>query len=158
MPKMTKPAAPSYPRTSKNSAQLDREIEAALASKPSAYGVDTIRPRSYAGQPLPTERSTPAYGVDTIRPRSYAGQPLPAQVHAPRRKAPSHARKKKIDPHDAKRSLLAAGIDFSRDFHTLSSDQKDLILAAAKETGYRKRKDAPGSKARMYFQYLSRLS
>jgi len=43
------------------------------------------------------------------------------------------------------------------DFHRLSSSEVDLILNMARATGYRKRKDAPGSTARMYFQYLSRL-
>jgi hypothetical protein len=79
-----------------------------------------------------------------------------------RRKPPgkstsSHARKK-IDPHEAKQRLEAAGIDFSRDFHTLPSREVDLILEAARAAGYRKSKDAPGSTARMYFQYLSRLT
>lgn len=68
-----------------------------------------------------------------------------------------HARKKKLDPHEAKQRLKNAGIDFSRDFHQLSSNQKDLLLASVRTTGYRKRKDAPGSTARMYFQYLARL-
>jgi hypothetical protein len=68
----------------------------------------------------------------------------------------SHARKK-IDPHEAKQRLEAAGIDFSRDFHTLPSREVDLVLGAAHTAGYRKSKGAPGSTARMYFQYLSRL-
>jgi hypothetical protein len=68
----------------------------------------------------------------------------------------SHARKK-IDPHEAKQRLEAAGIDFSRDFHTLPSREVDLVLDAARTAGYRKSKGAPGSTARMYFQYLSRL-
>jgi len=68
----------------------------------------------------------------------------------------SHARKK-IDPHEAKQRLEAAGIDFSRDFHTLPSREVDLVLGAARTAGYRKSKGAPGSTARMYFQYLSRL-
>lgn len=69
----------------------------------------------------------------------------------------SHATKKKIDPHAAKQRLETAGIDFSKDFHTLSSHSKDTLLEVARAAGYRKRKDAPGSTARMYFQYLSRL-
>lgn len=68
----------------------------------------------------------------------------------------SHARKK-IDPHEAKQRLEAAGVDFSRDFHALPSSQVDLVLNASRAAGYRKRKDAPGSTARMYFQRLSRL-
>jgi hypothetical protein len=34
---------------------------------------------------------------------------------------------------------------------------KQLVAETAREAGYRKRKDATGSTARMYFQYLSRL-
>jgi len=78
-------------------------------------------------------------------------------VHAARPAGSAHARKKKLDPHEAKQRLKSAGLDFTRDFHTLPSSQKDLLLASARTTGYRKRKDASGSTARMYFQYLSRL-
>ncbi len=69
----------------------------------------------------------------------------------------SHARKKKIDPQEAKRLLASDGIDFRRDFHKLPSYETQRLADMAKLTGYRKRKDAPGSTARMYFQYLSRL-
>ena len=69
----------------------------------------------------------------------------------------SHARKKKIDHYEAKRRLEAAGIDFSRDSDELRMSDKQLVADTAREAGYRKRKNAPGSTARMYFQYLSRL-
>ena len=69
----------------------------------------------------------------------------------------AHARKKKISPAEAKRLLQADGIDFSQDFHALPSYELHRIVDMAKMTGYRKRKDAPGSTARMYYQYLSRL-
>jgi len=68
-----------------------------------------------------------------------------------------HARKKKIAPREMKRRLTAAGIDFSQDFHQLPRSAVDLILDGARATGYRKSKGAPGSTARMYFQYLNRL-
>ena len=71
--------------------------------------------------------------------------------------SPSHARKKKIGPHEAKQLIQSDGIDFRRDFHELSSHEVQRILEIAQLAGYRKRKDAPGSTARMYFQYLSRL-
>lgn len=71
--------------------------------------------------------------------------------------SPAHARKKKLDPYEARMRLGAAGIDFRRDFHELSSNEVGTVLDMAREAGYRKRKDAPGSTARMYFQYLSRL-
>ena len=69
----------------------------------------------------------------------------------------SHARKKKISPHEAKQLLQSDGIDFRRDFHELSSYEVQRILEIARLAGYQKRKDAPGSTARMYFQYLDRL-
>lgn len=75
-------------------------------------------------------------------------------------KAPSqsHARKKKIDHREAKRLLESEGIDFSRDYHeSASMSQGNRIAEVAKQAGYRKSKNAPGSTARMYFQYLSRL-
>ena len=72
--------------------------------------------------------------------------------------SPSHARKKKLDHHEAKRLLEAEGVDFTRDYHaSVSMSQGNRIAEVARQAGYRKRKDAPGSTARMYFQYLSRL-
>lgn len=70
----------------------------------------------------------------------------------------SHTRKEKINHHEAKRLLESEGIDFSRDYYaSISMSQGNRIAEVAKQAGYRKRKDAPGSTARMYFQYLSRL-
>ena len=72
--------------------------------------------------------------------------------------ASAHARKKKLDHHEAKRLLEAEGIDFTRDYHAgVSLSQGNRIAEVARQAGYRKRKDAPGSTARMYFQHLSRL-
>ena len=71
---------------------------------------------------------------------------------------PVHARKKKLDHHEAKRLLKSEGIDFTRDYHAgVSMSQGNRIAEVAKLAGYRKSKTAPGSTARMYFQYLSRL-
>jgi hypothetical protein len=78
------------------------------------------------------------------------------QAHA-RVSGDAHARKKKISPNEAKQLLQSDGVDFQRDFHELPSYEVQRILEIAKMTGYRKRKDAPGSTARMYYQYLSRL-
>lgn len=69
----------------------------------------------------------------------------------------AHARKKKIDHREAKRLLQSDDIDFRRDFHELSSEEVQRVLEVAHLAGYRKRKDASGSTARMYFQYLGRL-
>ncbi len=64
---------------------------------------------------------------------------------------------KRITVSEAKQKLQAAGIDFSADFHVLRSDDVGLLLAMARATGYRKAKNAPGSRARMFFAYLARV-
>lgn len=42
------------------------------------------------------------------------------------------------------------------DFHTLSSDQVDKLVEYAVSTGYRKPKNASGSRARYFYAYLQR--
>lgn len=79
------------------------------------------------------------------------------KLSAARRAGQTHARKKKISPQEAKQLIQSDDIDFGRDFFELSSSEVQRVLEVAKLAGYRKRKDAPGSTARMYFQYLSRL-
>jgi hypothetical protein len=70
----------------------------------------------------------------------------------------SHARKKKLTHEEAKRLLESEGVDFSRDYHEgVSMSTGNRIAEVAKMAGYRKRKDAPGSTGRMYYQYLRRL-
>lgn len=70
----------------------------------------------------------------------------------------AHARKKKKITHqEAKQLLKSEGVDFSRDSDELSLSTKNRIAEVAKLAGYRKSKNAPGSTARMYFQYLGRL-
>jgi hypothetical protein len=44
------------------------------------------------------------------------------------------------------------------DFHRLGSDAVERLLCEAKAHGYRHRKDANGSKARMFCQYLQRIA
>ncbi len=66
------------------------------------------------------------------------------------------ARKRKLTPKEAKAILVADGVDFSKDFHALSSDHLAWIADIAKLAGYRKSQNASGSTARMYFYYLQR--
>ena len=66
----------------------------------------------------------------------------------PKRKKPSHC--------DVKATLQREGVDFSRDFHELSLSDVSRIVDAARATGYRKSKNAPGSRGRMYYQLLQR--
>jgi hypothetical protein len=69
----------------------------------------------------------------------------------------AHSRKKKLNHHEAKQLLQSDGINFRQDFHELSSSEVQRVLEIARLAGYRKRSDAPGSTARMYYQFLSRL-
>jgi hypothetical protein len=41
-------------------------------------------------------------------------------------------------------------------YFALRGSEVQIVLDVAKAVGYRKRKDAPGSKARMFYQYLAR--
>jgi hypothetical protein len=42
------------------------------------------------------------------------------------------------------------------DFHTLTSSQVERLLVEADRLKYRKRKNAPGSRGRMFWQYIQR--
>lgn len=57
----------------------------------------------------------------------------------------------------AKERMERAGVNFNSDFHALPRAHVDMVLAWAKESGYRKSKSASGSRARMYFQRLARM-
>lgn len=65
-------------------------------------------------------------------------------------------RKKRVPACEAKRLLSARGVDLKKDFHQLNSSDVNIVLDVAKAAGYRKSKNAPGSKGRMFFQYLQR--
>ena len=109
-------------------------------------------------------RSAPAVGYSAKRYEqakqvvSDANQ-YGAKQQSLRAKGQSHARKKKITHHEAKRLLEAEGIDFTKDVDaTISSMSKgNRVAEVARLAGYRKSKNAPGSTSRMYFHYLSRL-
>ncbi len=66
------------------------------------------------------------------------------------------ARRTKIAHCDAKRWLERQGVDTRKDFFELPGHDVGLVVEAAKRTGYRKSKYAPGSTGRMYFQLLKR--
>lgn len=48
------------------------------------------------------------------------------------------------------------GVPVSKDFHTLSSFTVERILIEADARRYRKSRFAPGSRARMFWQYVQR--
>lgn len=52
--------------------------------------------------------------------------------------------------------LQRAGVPRGEDFHTLSSSKVDALLAEAKRAGYRKPKNANGSRGRYFHAYLQR--
>lgn len=56
----------------------------------------------------------------------------------------------------AVRETLRSVVDFSADFHTLSTEAVLALVDAAKANGYRKPKNANGSTARYFFAYLNR--
>lgn len=66
------------------------------------------------------------------------------------------AKKKKIPACAAKQLLKARGIDFSKDYFALRGSEVEIVLDVAKAAGYRKGKSAPGSKARMFYEFLDR--
>ena len=68
------------------------------------------------------------------------------------------ARKKKLTSQEAKAQLMADGMTFLEDFHVLGSSAVSALADAAKRAGYRKSKSAPGSTARMFYQYLTRVA
>ena len=61
--------------------------------------------------------------------------------------------------HDDARNLCAA-FEIIRhplpNWHRMGNDQKERVLAALKEWGYRKPKNANGSKGRYFCEYLRR--
>jgi hypothetical protein len=65
---------------------------------------------------------------------------------------------RKISKYTAKDIAEAEGIDFSKDFYTLSSSEQVRLVELAKMQGYRKSKNAPGSLARMYFYHLQKIN
>jgi hypothetical protein len=154
----------------KSPAQLDREIKAALASRHShavrarktkdLYVVQGNYGYGHGWEDLTAEETR----TDIVKRLREYRENEPGGSFRWRKKREkiatpaAHARKKKMTPQEAKRLLESEGIDFSRDYHaSVSMSQGNRIAEVAKQAGYRKSKGAPGSTARMYFQYLSRL-
>lgn len=61
-----------------------------------------------------------------------------------------------IDPDDARDILRACGVPFGADYHTLRSETVDALLAAADRCRYRTPRNANGSRARCWHDYLQR--
>ena len=63
---------------------------------------------------------------------------------------------RRITKQEVKAQLIKLGVDFSKDYHQLSSGDVGKVLAGAKFYGYRKSPTASGSTGRMFFQFLQR--
>ncbi len=61
-----------------------------------------------------------------------------------------------IDLDTAMNAFNSAGISLKEDFHSLRSEQVEVVLELAKRAGYRAPKNANGSRARYYFEALAR--
>lgn len=83
-----------------------------------------------------------------------SGQPGDPRYTKPNSRAPQF----KISPFGARQILAQITGQTGADFHTLSSSQVDELLAEANKIGYRKSKSAPGSRGRMFYQYLQRVA
>lgn len=61
-----------------------------------------------------------------------------------------------VSYENASGQLNSAGIKIKQDFFTLRSEQIHVLLDLAKVQGYKKPKNANGSKARYYYAALQR--
>ena len=59
---------------------------------------------------------------------------------------------------EARESLARAHVPAGEDFHRLRSGQVESLLAEAKRLKYRTPRNANGSRARMFCQYLQRVA
>ena len=59
---------------------------------------------------------------------------------------------------DARNILINCGVRISDDFHALPSDKVAALLAWADKWHYRKPRNANGSRARYFHDYLQRLA
>jgi len=60
--------------------------------------------------------------------------------------------------YEARNILAAVGCELSADFHTLDSNQVERVLMEAEQYGYRKPKNANGSRARYFFAFVQRVA
>jgi hypothetical protein len=65
-----------------------------------------------------------------------------------------------LDRYDARAILTRIGVSAASppDFHTLSSATVERVLSEADARRYRKAAGAPGSRGRMFYQYVTRAA
>lgn len=64
----------------------------------------------------------------------------------------------RLTPAEARETLTRLGFSAAPDFFTLSSSDVEGILTEADRVKYRKPKTANGSRARYFYQYLTRTA
>ncbi|MBU8540198.1 hypothetical protein [Falsiroseomonas tokyonensis] len=64
----------------------------------------------------------------------------------------------RMTPSEAREVLRHCKVNLHVDFHALDSDKVQALVAAADREGYRKPKNANGSRARSYHARLVRLA
>lgn len=66
----------------------------------------------------------------------------------------------RLDRHAAREILSRIGVSAAAppDFHTLNSEAVERVLAQADARRYRKPANAPGSRGRMFYQYVTRAA
>ena len=55
-------------------------------------------------------------------------------------------------------ALSMAGLDLDKDYHQLPASKVNRVLMVANAYGYRKPKNASGSKGRMFWQFMQRVA
>jgi len=64
----------------------------------------------------------------------------------------------RLTPSEAKAILARLGIPVASDFHALPSSAVDQLISEADRIRYRKPKNAPGSRGRMFHDYVTRTA
>lgn len=60
--------------------------------------------------------------------------------------------------YEAREIMARVGCELSADYHTLGAEQVDRVVVEAHLYGYRRPRNAPGSTARMFFQFVQRVA
>lgn len=66
--------------------------------------------------------------------------------------------RRKMGFYEARNIMAAIGCELNADFHTLDSTQVNRVIMEADQYGYRKPKNANGSRARYFFAFVQRTA
>lgn len=99
-------------------------------------------------------REVPAQESDVL---THLASPVDGSLHMPKVAGGTEENGHEMMTRQTALEILArCSIERGADFHALSSEQIEALLSVVKERKYRKRKDAPGSTARMFHSYVER--